>query len=253
VAKLEGSFQELARLIGCFPEEAARCVLELKRTETADVTLCNDSVTLKSRYIDRELKSKELTKLRVRKLRGNADVTPVKRDRVRVINKSKEKEEEIREEEEGETPLTLEPFRFPESPFENPGVILYQTVLGLNVSTAFAKAIQVKVKPELFGIWENLIQNKSAYGGRPMVERQRVSNWILDEFDKRVGEQNGTIKKPVTERDKQTERVLNAKAREQELYERGMAERSARLRLSSGDDADNPPDAGLSEPTALIG
>jgi hypothetical protein len=100
-AHFTGTYDEIARLIGCFPEEAGRCLVELKRTGTADVTLGNGDVTVKSRYIDRELKAKELTRLRVARHRAegecNADVT--------IQSKSKSKEQE-KEEEKREEPAT---------------------------------------------------------------------------------------------------------------------------------------------------
>jgi hypothetical protein len=89
--KIEGTYEEIGWLIGCSPEIVARCVIELKRHETADVTLGNGFVTVLSRRMQRELKAKENNTLRVRKHRGNADVTPMSHDRVK--SKSKEKEE----------------------------------------------------------------------------------------------------------------------------------------------------------------
>lgn len=91
--RLKGSFAEIARMVGCFPEEAARCIVELQRTETARVTLGNDCVTLVSRYISKEIKAKKLTNLRVKKHRRNARVTHDVTDRV-ISNKK----EVIREE-----------------------------------------------------------------------------------------------------------------------------------------------------------
>jgi hypothetical protein len=88
VPHIKGSCEEIARSVGCFPEEAQRCVEELKRTNTADVTLRNGEVTLKSRKYAKELKAKEMTRLRVRKHRGVVDVTPDVTDKV----KSKKKE-----------------------------------------------------------------------------------------------------------------------------------------------------------------
>lgn len=83
--ELSDSVEVLARLIGCFPDELLRCCIELKNTGTADVTIGNGCVTLKSRRLEREHKSKELSTLRVQKHRRNADVTPMKRDRVKSI------------------------------------------------------------------------------------------------------------------------------------------------------------------------
>lgn len=89
-AMISGTFEDFARIVGCFPNEAERCINELKRNKTADVTQKNENVTLKSRKYERELKAKKQTRLRVQKFRSNADVTQKKRDRV--ISKSKEKE-----------------------------------------------------------------------------------------------------------------------------------------------------------------
>ncbi len=102
--EIKASFEELARLVGCETQNVTRCVTELKRTNTADVTLGNDFVTLLSRRLERELKTRKQTQLRVQRLRGNADVTQVKRDRV--ISKSKSNKKELREEEEAPTQLS---------------------------------------------------------------------------------------------------------------------------------------------------
>lgn len=92
--ELHGSYEELGWLIGCSPEVVARCALELHRTDAAHVTLGNGEVTLVSRYIKKEDKTKRLTRLRVAKHRGNADVTPVQRDRVISNKKEVNKERE---------------------------------------------------------------------------------------------------------------------------------------------------------------
>lgn len=83
-----GTYEELGWLIGCSPEVVARCVVELNRTKTADVTLGNGNVTLMSRRLKREVNDREQTRLRVQRSRCNADVTEMKRDRV--ISKKKE-------------------------------------------------------------------------------------------------------------------------------------------------------------------
>lgn len=82
-AVMKGTYEDFARAIGCLPAEAERCINELKRHKTASVTQINGNVTLKSRRYARELKVKEQTKLRVRKLRGNATVTQGLRDKVK--------------------------------------------------------------------------------------------------------------------------------------------------------------------------
>ena len=95
--EVSGTYDELSRLIGCDADAVGRCAIELQRTKTADVTLGNGIVTLLSRRMKRELKGKKQNALRVQKHRSNADVTPVKRDIVRVIvnSNSKEEEEEV--------------------------------------------------------------------------------------------------------------------------------------------------------------
>lgn len=87
---LTGSYEELARLVGCESAEVARCVAELKRTNTADVTLGNGFVTLVSRRLKRELSDREKTRLRVQRHRCNADVTVQSKSK----SNKKEKEEE---------------------------------------------------------------------------------------------------------------------------------------------------------------
>jgi len=99
--QIEGSYEELGWLIGCSPEVVARCVLELKRTGTADVTLGNGNVTLVSRRLKRDVSVREQTRLRVQKSRSNADVT--------VQSKSNKKEE--RKEEKKEDVCAVEIFK----------------------------------------------------------------------------------------------------------------------------------------------
>lgn len=89
--RLEGSLEEVARIVGCETNQVAKCAAELLRTKTADVTLGNGSVTLLSRRLKRELSAREQTRLRVQKFRCNADVT--------LQSKSKSKSKNKREEE----------------------------------------------------------------------------------------------------------------------------------------------------------
>jgi hypothetical protein len=102
-AELSGSYEELARLVGCETNEVARCVAELKRTDTADVTLGHGIVTLMSRRFLRELKDRKQSTLRKQRQRCHADVTPESHNRV--ISKKKE----VRKEEEEETPQAAPP------------------------------------------------------------------------------------------------------------------------------------------------
>lgn len=90
VFRITGTYEELGQLASCSEAIAARSCVELKAKNVADVTLGNGSVTLLSRRLKRELTSKENTRLRVQRHRGNADVT--------VQSKSKSNKKEIREE-----------------------------------------------------------------------------------------------------------------------------------------------------------
>lgn len=98
--EMKGTYEDFAKATGCFPDEAKRCIAELKRYNTADVTLVtlrNKIVTLKSRKYARELKAKELSNLRVQKFRDKQNVTPEKR-----LSERSNKKEEIKEEEKRE-------------------------------------------------------------------------------------------------------------------------------------------------------
>lgn len=98
---LTDTIENIARSIGCLPSEAEACIEELKRNKTADVTLRNGRVTLKSRMYAKEIRAKELNNLRVKKHRENQNVTPEKR--LSVISNKKEVRKE--EEKNGETPV----------------------------------------------------------------------------------------------------------------------------------------------------
>ena len=107
--EVTGTWEELGWLAGCPPAVADRCVRELQRTNTADVTLGSDTVTLKSRRLEREAISREQTRLRVEKFRRNGPVTdPYETPLTSVISNKKEvREEEEREEanfDKNETP-----------------------------------------------------------------------------------------------------------------------------------------------------
>lgn len=81
--KLTGTPEQLCRLIGCTMAEIETAIQELSVTKTADVTVCNDFVTIINRRMHREEKERKLTRSRVKKHREekekricNADVTP---------------------------------------------------------------------------------------------------------------------------------------------------------------------------------
>jgi len=67
--KLEGSYEQLSRLIGCTIPELKDAVTELSVTKIADVTNGNDSVTVINRRMYQEEKQRKLTRLRVQKYR----------------------------------------------------------------------------------------------------------------------------------------------------------------------------------------
>jgi len=75
---VSGTVEELAQICGCNTRAMRRALDELNRLKTAHVTFGNKNVQVVNRRMQREHKSRESTKLRVRRLRekqrGNADV-----------------------------------------------------------------------------------------------------------------------------------------------------------------------------------
>jgi hypothetical protein len=206
---LTGSFEELARLIGCESSDVVRCVNELKRTGTADVTLGNGFVTLMSRRLKRELSDREQTRLRVQRHRGNAVVTEVKRDRVISKSKSKKKEEEEEGDETPPLPSQSLDLEMEQSPFDHPAVVLYTEKFGLNISRAFAKEIAETVKD--LSAWSGLITDKIGYADGTLDERKRISRWFMGAYRERIAAKPVTAKLPST-----TEKALSeASARSQ--------------------------------------
>lgn len=78
--KIEGSVENIARMIGVTTEEMTGFLEEVKTLKFADVTFCNKNVTLINRRMMREQKAKENTRLRVQRHREkqacNAKITP---------------------------------------------------------------------------------------------------------------------------------------------------------------------------------
>jgi len=78
--KLTGTEQELAKLLRATNGDFAQFIDDLKRHKFADVTMCNNEVTLINRRMQREEKERNNTRLRVSRFRSNADcnanVTP---------------------------------------------------------------------------------------------------------------------------------------------------------------------------------
>jgi len=79
------------------------------------------------------------------------------------------------------------PFGQP-SKFEHPAIILFEEVFGFKTRSNFATAVSDKVSD--LGLWRDLVQNKSAFADKPLEERKKVCNWILDEYDARVEKKN---------------------------------------------------------------
>lgn len=77
--KLSGTVEEIARLARCSPVALNLAIDDLKAHKTATVRFCNGVVTFINRRMYREAKSRELTRLRVLKIRSNARVTPYAR------------------------------------------------------------------------------------------------------------------------------------------------------------------------------
>jgi hypothetical protein len=169
------SFEQLARMTRCEASEAAKYALELKTAKVADVTLGHGEVTVMSRRLEKLLKARKQATLRKRKER----VTDESQDRVKVRVISKEKEEEKREE-RTPTETTFEPERF-----THPAVLVFEEIYGFKVGSGFATSVAQRVKN--LGVWKDLLDNKRAYADKPLIERRKVQNWILDEYDKRAG------------------------------------------------------------------
>lgn len=133
--EITGTLSELARLLGCESSEVMRCATELKQTKTADVTLGNGSVTLLSRRLKRELNIREQTRLRVQKLRCNADVT-LQSNKQEVISKKKEEKEE-RKDGDAEPSPSIQLFEF------------WKTTMSLNGSTKLTPKRAQKITQRL--------------------------------------------------------------------------------------------------------
>lgn len=85
VYEISGSPEKLARLLGCLPEEVMRCVLELKHSNAANVTVGQDGVTLISRRLQREANDREQARKRQAKFRENGGGDPERWTAIRAI------------------------------------------------------------------------------------------------------------------------------------------------------------------------
>ena len=72
---LEGTYEELGRMLGQNTECLKRAATELKTTKTATVTFSNDVITIKSRRILRDERLRESNRSRQSKHRSNTNIT----------------------------------------------------------------------------------------------------------------------------------------------------------------------------------
>ena len=72
---LTGTYEQLSRQLSCSIVEIKKVIDELNVTKVADVTICNDSVTVVNRRMLKEEKERKSTRLRVQKFR-NTKETP---------------------------------------------------------------------------------------------------------------------------------------------------------------------------------
>lgn len=75
VCKITGTVDEVRRLLGVLPEELVRSAEELRRTDTADVEIRHNIVTLKSRRLERVENKRVSANIRKQKSRSHNDVT----------------------------------------------------------------------------------------------------------------------------------------------------------------------------------
>lgn len=177
-AVMSGTYEEFAKVTGCFPDEAKSCIDELKRYKTADVTLRNDgvtvNVTLKSRKYARELKAKELSNLRVKKFRSNANVTHDVTPEKRLLETSNKKLETNKEEKERRDTS-------PKAPSQKKGTRLPdQFFLTLEMKSYAAEKrpdIDIKLETEKFC---NYFRSAPGQKGVKLNWELIWKNWILN-------------------------------------------------------------------------
>jgi hypothetical protein len=78
--QITGTPDQLARLCRCSTAEFVEAIAEFKRTNAADISERNGSVTVINRRMQREEKARLATRQRVASHRSNADVTQLKRE-----------------------------------------------------------------------------------------------------------------------------------------------------------------------------
>ncbi len=74
--RLTGTAEELAKLLRATNGDFTQFIEDLKRHKFADVTICNNEVTLINRRMIREQKERDNTRLRVKRFRSNAKCNP---------------------------------------------------------------------------------------------------------------------------------------------------------------------------------
>lgn len=74
---------------------------------------------------------------------------------------------------------TFEPDRF-----NHPAVVEFEAAFGFTPGSGFATSVARKVTR--LDIWKQLLENKRAFADKPLIERRKVCNWILDEYDNRT-------------------------------------------------------------------
>lgn len=193
---LEGTMAELANLIGCSPVIVKRSVDDLERNNAAEImrtkvqknAKSQEIVKIVSRHILKRVNLKEYNKLAKRKERQRKNVKPMSSfpskeleiKSLRVLEKKSITNVENKKREEGNlTPF--EPDRF-----SHPAVVVFEEIFGFKTGSHFATAVAQKVKN--LDAWKTLLDNKRAFADKPLPERKRVCNWILDEYDKRITE-----------------------------------------------------------------
>ncbi len=69
--QVSGTVTEIGLSVGCLPDDARRCIDEIRDKEVADVTECNGIVTIVCRRLKREYQARKASSERTRKHRDN--------------------------------------------------------------------------------------------------------------------------------------------------------------------------------------
>jgi hypothetical protein len=184
--QVEGTYEEMARLLGCETATVSRCCIELQRTKTADVTLGNGSVTVVSRRLKRELSGREQTRLRVQRHRCNADVTLHNKNKSN--NKNKKEEEETHK---AASPTPKKGTRIPDTFFLTVGMRSWAKEKGLPVDLIIetekfcnywrAKTGRDATKLDWEATWRNWILNARSNNGTNKQNGKRTDADVFRE------------------------------------------------------------------------